>query len=136
MAAPVAPGVVNGKPRRFKAGMDDGVWIWREASGLWSVRTTTRGKLHVFSGHVLGRGAPIGWYRKKLVEFGDTIAKGPSTITFRLETAGHIDGFDFRPANNGCVRFHVSIDEHPIPGRIFLGATAINPPSNHFVACP
>jgi len=133
--AAVPKGAVNGKPD-MKIGKELGIWIWRAADGKWLVRSTTKGKQHKFRGLINGANSPISWFEPQLMEIGDSMAHHGQGLVFKFETAGHIDGFDFVPDDHGCVRFHITMDERPMPQRIFLGKSGVHPPSDHFVACP
>jgi hypothetical protein len=57
-------------------------------------------------------------------------------MAFLFTTGGHVDGFQFAPDDNGCVRFHITVDERPQPNLIHIGQTRAHPSSAHFVACP
>ncbi len=135
--AAVPQGAANAKPKQdVKPGAELGIFIWRSADGKWHVRSTTKGNVHTFRGVIYGADSPITWYEPHFMEMGDSMAHYGEGLVFKFETGGHIDGFDFVPDNHGCVRFHITVDEGPLPARIFLGGPGVHPPSDHFVVCP
>jgi hypothetical protein len=135
-AVEVAPGAAKGQPKQAKPGSELGIWIWRGDDGTWHLRSTTKGKRHVFRGLIEGVASPITWFQPDHMELGDSMGSHGQGLVFKFETAGHIDGFDFVPDDHGCVRFHITVDERPQPNRIFLGGSGSHPPSDFFVACP
>jgi len=134
--AKLLPGVANGAPRNVKPGVGNRLWIWTEPDGVWRIRTTTKGKRHVFRGKVVGASSPISWARPELVEIGDALSHDPAQLVFKFETAGHIDGVDFTADDRQCVTFHITVDEQPKPQLIAVGPSGANPPSDHFTLCP
>lgn len=134
--AEVGAGVVDGDPQPGAQPNGLGIWIWRTADGKWHVRSASAKKVRTFRGLVEGKTSPIGWYEIDRMEVGDNIGYRGQSLVFLFETGGHLDGFDFVPDDHGCVRFHITLDEHPFPSRIYLGKNEVNPPSEHFVACP
>jgi hypothetical protein len=111
-------------------------WIWADPNGMWHLRTTTAGSPHRFRGRIAGATGAIVDVRPSRLDFGDRLRSGPRGVGFDFHTRGHIDGVDFRPADNGCVRFALFIDGGPHPKRIFVGAQGVEPPHAHFAACP
>jgi len=135
--AEVPPGVVDGVPEPGAQPDGLGIWIWRTPDdGQWHIRSASRDKMRTFRGLVEGTTSPISWYAVDQMEAGDNIGYRGDSLVFLFKTGGHLDGFDFMPDDNGCVRFHITLNDTPFPSRIYLGAQAVHPPSEHFVACP
>jgi hypothetical protein len=115
LAEQLPPGVADGKPAGVEPGAPAGFWIWRNAAGVYKLRTTTAKKLHTFRGRVKGVQAPIGKVKPSRTELGDRITRGSGgEVIFGFTTNGHVDGFDFRAPK--CVRFDLT--------------------TNHFIVCP
>lgn len=130
-------GAVEGRPKGLEAGAPAAFWIWRNAAGVWKVRTTTAKKLHEFRGRVKGVQKPIGKVRASRAEFGDRIKRGTGgEVVFRFHTMGHVDGFDFRAPKDSCVRFDLQLDSGATAKKVHIGKDAVSPKTNHFVLCP
>ena len=135
-AEDTTPGVADGRPKGLEPGAPAGFWIWRNAAGIWKVRTTTAKKLHEFRGRVKGVQKPIGKMKPTRLEFGDHIHRGTGgEIAFKFATKGHIDGFDFRAPPAACVRFDLVLDSGATAKRVFIGKDVVLPKINHFIIC-
>ena len=124
---------LNGKPRTFRPGEIKGYFIWHDDNGL-HIRTTTRGQLHVFSGglHTNGRFVDVHGVR---LEDNDMYRVGAERhqLNFRFETAGGVDGIDFKVAGGEKVVLNLLIDGHKIyPGEIYGGFDSWHPSENKF----
>ncbi len=129
-------GVADGKPKGVEPGAPAAFWIWRNAAGIWKVRTTTAKKLHEFRGRVKGVKAPIGKVKPTRTEFGDHIHRGTGgEVAFKFATKGHIDGFDFRAPPSTCIRFDLQLDTGATAKKVFIGKDSVSPKTNHFVLC-
>ncbi len=131
--AAVAPNVSSGQPPNLKPGAPAAYWVWRDAAGVWHVRTTTAGKLHRFQGKVTGQsGDPIEVKAVK-AEMSDRLKAMPKQILFAFDTAGHMDGFDFRISDGKCATFHFVQNDGK---KIFVGSSEAQPPKQNFTVCP
>jgi hypothetical protein len=129
-------GIADGKPKGVEPGAPAAFWIWRNAAGVWKVRTTTAKKLHEFKGRVKGVQKPIGKMKATRTEFGDHIHRGTGgEIIFKFATKGHIDGFDFRAPKEDCIRFDLVLDTGATAKKVFIGKDSVSPKGNHFVLC-
>ena len=129
-------GVADGKPKGVEPGAPAGFYIWRNAAGIWKVRTTTAKKLHEFKGRVKGVQAPIGKVKSSRTELGDRIKRGTGgEVVFNFSTKGHIDGFDFRAPASTCVRFDLVLDTGATAKKVFIGKDSVSPKTNHFILC-
>jgi len=128
--------IADGRPRGLAPGAPAAYWIWRDATGLWHLRTTTARLEHTFRGRVVGASAPVGGVSPSRSEFRDRIRVTPRGVVFSFVTRGHIDGFDFRPADNQCVRFNLDMGGGPRPKRIYIGARRRSPRTGVFNICP
>jgi hypothetical protein len=134
LAEKEAPGIGDGRPSGLQSGAPAAFWVWRNAAGIWKVRTTTAKKVMVFTGRVKGVGAVIGRVKGNRTEFGDRLKRGSGgEIAFRFTTAGFIDGFDFRAPANACIRFDLQTDAGKA---IHVGKSAAAPKASHFILCP
>jgi hypothetical protein len=116
-------GPALGRPTGLQPGAPATYWIWTDATGEWHLRTTTAGLLHEFRGRVTGAQGPIVAVTPSRTEFGDHIRLTPrGDVSFAFATQGGIDGFDFRPGANRCVRFRLQRDGGPTPRRVLVGA--------------
>jgi len=130
---PAAPGVANGQPPNLKPGAAPAYWVWRDASGVWHLRTTTAKKLHRFHGKITATTGQIVDVKPVRIEFKDRLVVSPKAVVFSFDTAGHMDGFDFRISDNQCASFNL----HPNAGKkILVGASESQPLSQHFTLCP
>jgi hypothetical protein len=137
LAEQMAAGVGEGKPSGMEPGAPAAFWIWRNAAGIWKLRTTTAKKLHEFKGRVKGVQKAIGKVKPSRTELGDRITRGTGgEILFRFTTMGHIDGFDFRAPKDACIRFDLQLDSGATAKRVFVGKGAVSPKTNHFIVCP
>jgi hypothetical protein len=135
-AEDMALGIVEGKPKGLEPGAPAAFWIWRNAQGIWKVRTTTAKKLHEFRGRVEGVQKPIGKVKPSRLEYGDHIRRGAQhEIIFKFATKGNIDGFDFRAPAGTCIRFDLMLDRGATAKRVFIGKNAVSPKTNHFILC-
>ena len=129
---PTGSGVALGQPPHMGPGSPAVYWVWRDANGLWHLRTTTAKKLQRFMGKITAVTGQIADVKPVKLEFKDRMVVGPKAITFAFDTAGHMDGFDFRLSDNQCATFNL----HPGGGKeIHVGATEAQPPKHHFTLC-
>jgi hypothetical protein len=134
LAENTTAGMAEGRPKGLAAGAPAAFWIWRNAAGIWKVRTTTAGKLLAFTGRAKGVQAPIGRVKPSRTEFGDRLKRGTGgEVVFRFMSKGAIDGFDFRAPAKACVRFDLQLDGGKV---VHVGKEAASPKGNHFVLCP
>ena len=137
MPEETAAGVAEGKPKGAEPGAPAAFWIWRNAAGVWKLRTTTAKKLHEFRGRVKGVQKPIGKVHPSRTEFGDRIKRGTGgEVVFRFHTMGHIDGFDFRAPKDTCIRFDLQLDSGATAKKVHIGKDSVSPKTNHFTLCP
>lgn len=135
LAEQLPPGAADGKPAGVEPGAPVAFWIWRNAAGVYKLRTTTAKKLHTFRGRVKGVQAPIGKVKPSRTELGDRIIRGSGgEVIFGFTTNGHVDGFDFRAPK--CVRFDLQLDSGATAKRVNVGKDAVQPKGNHFIVCP
>jgi len=124
---------LNGKPEAFHPGETRGYFIWHDDNGL-HIRTTTRGQLHVFSGTLHTNGRFIDVHGVKL-EADDGYKVGPERhqMDFRFETAGGVDGIDFKVEGGEKVVLDLLIDGHKISAdEIYGGFGSWHPSENKF----
>jgi hypothetical protein len=128
----------DGRPKDFKAGAAEALWIWQDAKGShWHLRTTTKDKPHRFHGVAIGDGDLKG-VKSVRTEAGDRFrVKGTKRASFDFNTDGASDGLDFDLDKTSCVRFVLFIDGKPAaPERIQLGKDAAHPQGHNFKLCP
>lgn len=137
LAEETTAGIVEGKPAGVEPGAPAAFWIWRNAAGVWKLRTTTAKKLHHFRGRVKGVQKAIGVVKPSRTEFGDRIKRGTGgEVIFGFSTMGHIDGFDFRAPKDTCVRFDLQLDSGATAKKVFVGKNSAAPKTSHFILCP
>jgi len=137
LAEETAAGIGEGKPSGLQETAGPAFWIWRNAGGIWKVRTTTAKKLHVFRGRAKGVQKPIGVVKASRTELGDRLKRGTGgEVIFSFATMGHVDGFDFRAPKDSCVRFDLQLDSGAAAKKVFIGKNAVAPKGNHFIVCP
>ena len=139
------------KPAAYKAGQNQGYFIWSDNNGfhLW---TTTRGQKHVFSGTITTDGNRFdikaqGLEDRKtshpfLAQLGkDRVGKDRvqidndrDTIRFRFESSGKdSDGMTFKVVGGSRVKFDLYIDGKRInPSDIYIGGEGWHPGSSTF----
>lgn len=130
---PAAPGVVNGQPPNLKPGAGAAYWVWRDATGVWHLRTTSGKKLQRFHGKVTAVSGQVADVKPVKIEFKDRMVVGPKSITFSFDTAGAMDGFDFRITDNQCASFNLQKNAGK---SIVVGGSEAQPASHHFTLCP
>lgn len=122
-----------GVPTAFRPGSSMGIFIWQDHNG-WHLRTTTKGSSHSFSGTIrtdgnFSRASSVGTEDKDKVR----VASDREKINFSFDTAGGVDGIDFRLSNDSNVKFELYIDGRQAPVRyIFLGQGNDHPNDNTF----
>ena len=125
---------LQGEPEQFRPGDSRGVFIWHDRDGL-HLRTTTKGKEHVFSGVIRTDGHFRDVHGVR-TEGGDCIRldRDRNSMTFRFQTAGGIDGVDFRVKGGDRVYFDLYMDGRKIDTRrIYIGRNGWHPQDNTFV---
>lgn len=125
---------LQGQPYEFMPGDSRGVFIWRDGDGL-HLRTTTRGREHVFSGQIRTEGRFVN-VRGVQEEGNDMsrISRDHDTITFRFHTAGGVDGLDFRVRGSDRLSFDLYMDGHRIDtSKIYIGYRGWHPDESEFV---
>jgi hypothetical protein len=129
--------LADGRPKDFKAGAAESVWIWQDAKGVhWHVRTSTAEKTHRFHGAIIGDGE-IKNMKSVKTEAGDRWKMKGKRASFDFYTTSAADGLDFDVGNNSCVRFVLFIDGKPAPAdRIMLGKDSAHPQAANFKLCP
>ena len=137
MPEETAAGVAEGRPNGIEPAAPAAFWIWRNAAGIWKLRTTTGKALREFRGRVKGVQKPIGTVRPSRTEFADRIKRGTGgEVIFRFHTLGHIEGFDFRAPADACVRFDLQLDSGATAKKVHIGKASVAPKTNHFTLCP
>jgi hypothetical protein len=124
---------LQGRPDQFRPGDSRGVFVWRDDNGL-HLRTTTHGRLHVFSGVVRTNGhfVDVRSVRGERNDFS-RLSADRDTITFRFRTAGDVDGLDFRIRGGEEVEFDLFMDGRRIDTReIYLGHRGWHPRRSEF----
>lgn len=133
--------VVDGRAPAMHAGAGFSYWLWRDTDGIWHLRTTSRGRRHLFEGriHADSPGA------LSLVTTISQETSGPDAdqvglvdgdLAFALRTKDKQDGFDFRVARDTCLEIELRIDGDGDPAKINLGAAQTKPTKSHFLLCP
>jgi hypothetical protein len=124
---------VQGVPYEFRPGDSRGVFVWRDGDGF-HVRTTTRGQGHVFSGVI----RTDGQFRNVRDAGGEgrdfhRLNLPRDMISFRFETKGGVDGFDFRVKGGERLMLDLFMDGHRIATReIYVGRRGWHPASSDF----
>jgi hypothetical protein len=137
LAEETAAGIGDGKPKGIEPAAAAAFWIWRNAGGIWKLRTTTAKKLQSFRGRIKGVQKPIGKVKMSRTELGDRMKRGTGgEVIFSFATMGHIDGLDFRAPKDACVRFDLQLDSGAAAKKVFIGKNAVSPKGNHFIVCP
>jgi len=124
---------LEGRPDAFRPGDSRGYFIWQDEDGL-HLKTTTRGREHVFSGVIRTDGRFVDVEKNRL-ENGDfyRVSNDRDTITFRFTTTGGSDGIDFRIRNGERINFDLFVDGHNVkPHEIYLGNRGWHPKHNDF----
>jgi hypothetical protein len=124
---------LQGEPYQYKPGDNRGVFIWRDHDGL-HLRTTTRGREHVFSGVIRTDGRFVG-VRGVRAESNDCVrlSRDRDTVAFRFHTAGGVDGLDFRVREGERLAFELFVDGHRIETQnIYVGHRGWHPRGNEF----
>jgi hypothetical protein len=135
-------GAAEGRPPGFRPDAAPAYWIWTGPRGDWRIRTTTLDASHVFRGRIAAVTSDLKDVSASRNDLGDRMwrtppaASEPSVWSFSFRTTQHADGFTFRVADNGCVRFDLQLDGGPTQKRIVVGKNQVEPPTNHFVVCP
>ncbi|VBB07201.1 Hypothetical protein LUCI_2445 [Lucifera butyrica] len=127
------PSELNGRPEAFHPGQVIGYFIWHDGSGI-HIRTTTKGQSHIFSGavHTNGRFVDVHGVRLENVD-AYTVGHERHQMDFRFETAGGVDGIDFKVDGGEKVVFDLFIDGHKIsPDVIYGGAGSWHPDHSRF----
>ena len=75
----------------------------------------------------------ISEFKTTRLEMNDRLKVGPKHIWFTFDTAGHMDGFDFKVSDNQCVNFNLSTANGKA---IYVGAGEVQPASGFFTVCP
>jgi hypothetical protein len=126
----------DGRPKDFKAGAADAVYLWQDARGTrWHLRTTTTGAWHRFRGYIVAESTFTGVKPTK-TEWADRVRVTDKRIGFDFFTRGGTDGFDFNVTGDKCVRFAVLVDGKPQADKVKLGAASTAPARAHFKLCP
>jgi hypothetical protein len=133
------PAYVQGKPDGFDSG-DDGVYLWHNAGGGWSIRVThpeLPGKANrvVFTG-VIGSRGTIGHVVRIRDEKDDVVKVGPRghALIFRFVDYGGVDGVDFTTTCTPGLRMGFRADHTVIaPEFVHLGDKKAHPASDPFV---
>lgn len=123
----------DGRPDAFDPGNSLGYFIWQDQDGL-HLRTSTAGKIHVFSGTIRTDG-----------EFEDTFSKSADPddsfrvsddrdmITFQFTNMGDTSGIDLHVCDGTYVTFNLSMDGDEIdPADIYVGETGWHPGDSKF----
>ncbi len=125
---------LKGRPEQFAPGDSRGVFVWRDDNGL-HLRTTTRGRLHVFSGVLRTNGyfADVRGVREERNDFS-RLNDDRNSIMFRFKTQGDVDGLDFRVRGGDQVELDLFVDGHRIDTReIYVGYRGWHPNRSNFV---
>jgi hypothetical protein len=114
---------LEGKPEAFHPGNVRGYFIWHDDNGL-HLRTTTKGQSHVFSGTLRTNGRFVDVHGVRL-ESDDAYKVGPERhqMKFNFETAGGVDGIDFKVEGGEKVVFDLLLDGHKITSDEIYGGT-------------
>jgi hypothetical protein len=137
-------GAADGRPAGFRPGAPPAFWIWTGPRGDWRIRTTTLDSAHLFRGRVAALTGDVIDISPSKNELADRMWKvgrpqpgePANTWVFSFKTSTHADGFTFRTTDGGCVRFDLQLDGGPMPKRIIVGKSQLEPPTNHLVICP
>jgi hypothetical protein len=124
---------LDGRPEAFHPGAVRGYFIWHDNNGL-HLRTTTEGQMHIFSGDIHTDGIFADVHGAQL-EANDALNVGPEghQMNFRFETAGGVDGIDFKVEGGEKVVFNLYMDGHEIsPDEIYGGHGSWHPNSDSF----
>lgn len=132
------PAYVQGQPDAFDAG-DDGVYLWHNPSGGWSLRVSHpllpgHANRVVFTGTIVSRGQ-IGNVVKVKDEKGDVVKVGPKdhSLRFRFVDYGGVDGVNFTTTCTPGLRVNLKADRSTIQTQyIHLGDQKVHPGSNPF----
>lgn len=127
----------DGRPKEFKPGAAESVWIWQDAKGShWHVRTTTKEKTHRFHGVVIGD-TELANVKSVKTEAGDRWKLKGKRASFDFYTTAAADGLDFDVKGNSCVRYVLFVDGKPVPvDQINLGKDSAHPQAHNFKLCP
>ena len=135
-AEELAAGSALGMPRGLNPNAQAAYWIWHGPQGAWHLRTTTGGSPQHFAGRILGISGDIVEVKPLREERKDRLRQSRRGLVFDFQTRGDMDGIDFRPSDNGCVRFNLRVAREAVPKRIFVGAGNLEPKDSHFMVCP
>ena len=121
---------LQGKPDLNAAG-DFGYWLWHDEDGL-HLRTTTRGRPHLFSGVIRSRERneffDVHRVRQEHTVVNDdrTVVADNDAIRFRFVTYDGMDGIDFR-LSGGAFCVQLADDGREATGATHLGAAETAP---------
>ena len=124
----------EGKPPSMKSGAPENYWVWHDGQG-WHLRTTTAKNEHLFYGRVVSSTGEVKTVKAISQERNDEILLDQGQVKFEFSTHGAMDGFDFTVPDGACVSFHLFVDKQDAKGKITVGASEKQPPSNHFKIC-
>src|SRR5690242_18521310 len=84
--------LADGRPKGFKPGAPDSVWIWQDAKGThWHLRTSTKDKGHRFHGFIRGD-ADVKNVKSVRTESGDRWKMKGKGASFDFNTTAAADG--------------------------------------------
>jgi hypothetical protein len=124
---------LEGRPDAFDPGDSRGYFIWHDEHGL-HLRTTTRGQFHKFTGVIRTNGNVFD-VRGVRMERRDLYAVDHrhDVISFAFDTAGDVDGLDFRIQGGSYVNFELYVDGHRMnTNGIYVGESGKHPRNNDF----
>ena len=115
----------------IKPGEKFGVAVWHDAAGF-HLCSTTKGKLHVFTGKIKATKA-LGEFSEVKLEKGDWVKRmGPKKIKFHFTTKGHTDCVQFRMKGDATITLMADGKKLPVK-HIFVGEKMVHPINNPFI---
>lgn len=133
----VPKGVEFGQPKGLKAGGPDAFWVWLDKDG-WHVRTTAPASpVRQFTGRIWVSEGKIADTKFVRTELLDRTRSGVNFVEFDFDTAGGIDGFDFKAPGAKCVRFKLMYEGAPANRALVnIGEKQVHPERVIFSLCP
>lgn len=125
---------VEGMPTAMQQWEARGFFVWHDGDGM-HVRVRSGVMPAPFSGTVKTDGVFTAVHGQKL-EYGDHywLEPGKKTLHFKFQTAGAVDGLDFKVMGGTHLAFSLMADGAPAePAEIYLGHDGWRPSSSHFM---
>ncbi|MES2694470.1 MAG: hypothetical protein V4773_13425 [Verrucomicrobiota bacterium] len=133
--------VANDRSPALHSGAPYAFWVWRDADGLWHLRTTAKRTMHRFQGRirplspaVISDVQPVSLEQSRRSD--DKVGMVGRDLAFNFTTTEKNDGFDFRVTGSACIEFDLRLDGDGDPAHIYLGKDQTKPASAHFILCP